>query len=292
MKSPLHQDVPVRVAPDRAVIDSIMFIDFHAHIFPDNKGSAILSDLSSRADIPHYSDGSVKSLHDSMEKAGIDISLASRITTRHQGVKSINSWLLENSGDTLPVMATVHPDMPDLEKYMDTLPEMNFRGIKVHSQYQGIFVDDPKMYPIYERARWLKLPVLFHAGLDRGLPPPTYATPARLKNVHRRFPDLTMIAAHMGGEDNYKETEALLLGEDIYLDTSFVLRIMEKSTLSRFFARHSMERFLFGTDTPFADQKTELDYLLALPFLTWDEKEKIAGLNAAFLLGLHEGNRK
>jgi uncharacterized protein len=263
-----------------------MIIDVHAHIFSDNKGEAILSDLSSRTNIPYFSDGSVKSLNDSMEKAGIDISIASRITTRPQGVKSINSWLLENMRENIPVLATIHPDMPDLEEYMDSLTEMRFKGIKVHSQYQGIFVDDPKMYPIYDSAQSLKLPILFHAGLDRGLPPPTYAKPARLINVHRRFPNLTMIAAHMGGEDNYEETEALLLGEDIYLDTAFVLRIMEKSTLRRFFARHPIERFLFGTDTPFTDQKTELNYLLDLPFLTSGEKEKIAGLNAAALLEL------
>ena len=216
-----------------------MIIDVHAHIFSDNKGEAILSDLSSRTNIPYFSDWSVKSLNDSMEKAGIDISIASRITTRPQGVKSINSWLLENMRENIPVLATIHLDMPDLEEYMDSLTEMRFKGIKVHSQYQGIFVDDPKMYPIYDSAQSLKLPILFHAGLDRGLPPPTYAKPARLINVHRRFPNLTMIAAHMGGEDNYEETEALLLGEDIYLDTAFVLRIMEKSTLRRFFYQAS-----------------------------------------------------
>jgi uncharacterized protein len=93
-----------------------------------------------------------------------------------------------------------------------------------------------------------------------------------------------MIAAHMGGEDNYDETEAHLLGKNIYLDTSFVLRIMERSILHRFFTKHSIERFLFGSDSPFTDQKTELDFLLNLPFLTQDAKEKIAGLNAKNLL--------
>ena len=263
-----------------------MIVDIHAHIFPNDKGEAILSDLFSRANVPYFSDGSVKSLNDSMQNAGIDISIASRITTRQQGVKSTNSWLLENRRENILVMATIHPDMPDLGEYMDSLTDMDFKGIKVHSQYQKIFVDDPKMDPIYDRARSLNLPVLFHAGFDRGLPPPTCATPARLINVHRRFPNLTIIAAHMGGEDNYEETESFLLGEDIYLDTSFVLRIMKKSTLRRFFSRHPIEMFLFGTDTPFTDQKTELNYLLDLPFLTSGEKEKIAGLNAAALLGL------
>jgi predicted TIM-barrel fold metal-dependent hydrolase len=93
-----------------------------------------------------------------------------------------------------------------------------------------------------------------------------------------------MVAAHMGGEDNYEETETHLLGEDIYLDTAFVLRIMAPETLKRFFRKHPVERILFGSDSPFTDQEAELRYLLNLPFLSASEKEKIAGGNAAALL--------
>jgi predicted TIM-barrel fold metal-dependent hydrolase len=90
----------------------------------------------------------------------------------------------------------------------------------------------------------------------------------------------------MGGEDNYDETEATLLGTDIYLDTAFVLRIMDKNILRRFFKKHPIERFLFGTDSPFTDQKTELQFLNNLDFLTASQKDKIAGNNAARLLNI------
>ncbi len=58
-----------------------------------------------------------------------------------------------------------------------------------------------------------------------------------------------VIAAHMGGEDNYEDTEAHPLSTGVSPDTAFVLRIMEPSTLERFFSRHPKERFLFGTDS-------------------------------------------
>jgi hypothetical protein len=90
----------------------------------------------------------------------------------------------------------------------------------------------------------------------------------------------------MGGTELYTETEEYLLGSTIYLDTSFVLQEMTMTLLKRFFTKHSIERFLFGTDSPWADQQEELRLFLSLPFLKGDEKEKITGTNAARLLGI------
>ena len=90
----------------------------------------------------------------------------------------------------------------------------------------------------------------------------------------------------MGGTELYTETDEYLVGSAIYLDTSFVLQEMTMTLLKRFFTKHSIERFLFGTDSPWTDQLEELRLFLSLPFLTGDEKEKITGTNAARLLGI------
>lgn len=219
-----------------------------------------------------------------MKKAGIHLSLFSRITTRPEQVEPVNRWLHGNMREEMWPMAAFHPDSPVGPEDLQALMAMGFKGVKLHLDYQGIDADDRRMYPFYEAAQMSGIPVLFHAGLDRGLPPPVRATPERLRKINRAFPHLVMIAAHMGGEDNYDETEAFLLGTDIYLDTAFVLRIMDMRILERFFSKHPIERFLFGSDSPFTDQSTELDFLLNLPFLTQDAKEKIAGQNAAELL--------
>lgn len=263
-----------------------MIIDFHTHIFPPRNAAVILSRLSDEASISHYTDGTKQSLLDSMKKAGIHLSLVSRITTRPEQVAPVNRWLHDNMQDEIWPMATFHPDSPVGPEDLGALMAMGFKGVKLHLDYQGIDADDRRMYPFYEAAQTAEMPLLFHAGLDRGLPPPVRATPERLYKIHRQFPHLVMIAAHMGGEDNYDETETYLFGTDIYLDTAFVLRIMDKRILERFFRKHSIERFLFGSDSPFTDQSTELDFLLNLPFLTQDAKEKIVGQNAANLLNI------
>lgn len=263
-----------------------MIIDSHTHIFPQEKAAIILPDLSSRVYIPHFTDGTLGGLLNSMKTAGIELSLISRITTRPEQVTPVNDWLYGCKRDNVLPMATIHPDLPDGQAYIEKLKDAGFIGIKLHPDYQGFYADDKRMYPLYEASQELQLPILFHAGLDRGLSSPFKAMPERLLNVHRQFPELIMIAAHMGGEDNYDETEACLLGTDIYLDTAFVLRLMDKRILKRFFSKHPIERFLFGSDSPFTDQSTEITYLLSLPFLSLEAKERIAGKNAAEMFGM------
>ena len=245
-----------------------------------------LTNLWEKAGIPHFSDGSANSLAASMKVSGIDISMVSRITTRSDQVKYIHRWLKGIHQAGIMPMATWHPDLPVDNDSMEKLKNQGFTCVKLHPDYQGFYVDERRMFPFYEAAEAAGMPVLFHAGLDQGLPPPLHAPPNKLIVVHRNFPGLKMIAAHMGGEDNYEETERYLLGEDIYLDTSFVLRVMPMRTLRRFIKKHSVERILFGSDSPWKDQALELDYLLSLTFLSEDDKEKIAGRNATDLLGL------
>ncbi len=263
-----------------------MVIDSHTHIFPRQKAPDVLYKLLNKYDIPNYADGTRHGLLNSMKKAGIQFALISRITVHPEQVKAVNNWLLGCRRKNLLPMATIHPDQPEGETYIEDLKQAGFRGIKLHPDYQGFYADDARMYPYYEAAQALQLPVLFHAGLDRGLAPPFKAMPKQLLKVHRDFPRMEMIAAHMGGEDNYDETETTLLGTNIYLDTAFVLRIMDENILRRFFQKHPIERFLFGTDSPFTDQKTELQYLNNLDFLTPSQKEKISGKNAARLLNI------
>ena len=263
-----------------------MIIDFHTHIFPRQKAPGILSKLSDKFDIPNFTDGTIDGLLNAMKKSGIQLSLVSRITIHPEQVVAVNNWLLGCKRTNILPMATIHPDQPQGAAYVEDIKKAGFAGIKLHPDYQGFYADDVRMYPFYEVAQAVQIPILFHAGLDRGLAPPFKAMPKQLLKVHRDFPRLTMIAAHMGGEDNYEETEASLLGTDIYLDTAFVLRIMDENILKRFIQKHPIERILFGTDSPFTDQKTELRYLNSLPFLTPSQKEKIAGQNAARLLNI------
>jgi len=89
---------------------------------------------------------------------------------------------------------------------------MGLKGIKFHPDYQKFFVDDKKMFPIYETAFGLGLIVVFHAGVDIGLPAPYHATPERLEKIVRTFPRCKVVAAHMGGFSLWDDVERFLVG--------------------------------------------------------------------------------
>lgn len=265
-----------------------MIIDFHTHIYPEPSASKTLTAVQSRAGISCFSDGTQQGLVQSMDKAGIDLSVVCSVATKPEMVNPTHQWLENIRNRRIMPFATMHPDLTMEVEEVEQLKKRGFKGFKVHPDYQGFFVDEKRVYPFYEAAQAEGMIVLFHAGLDRGLPDPIHSTPGRLAKVHRDFPSLCMVVAHLGGEAVFDETERHLLGRDIFMDTSFVLKVMPPGVLERFMKKHPAERILFGSDSPWTDQSEELRFLTGLPYLRVEEKEKIAGRNAAELLGLPE----
>ena len=263
-----------------------MKIDFHTHIYPDRVAIKTVSTVRQRAGIDAYTDGTLEGLKKSMTSAGIDLSIVAAVATKPEQVESIQQWLTSIRQPGIAALAAMHPADPLDSGQMKKLKQEGFRGFKFHPDYQDFFVDDPRMYPLYEAIAAESMFILFHAGMDRGLPHPVHATPKRLAAAHEAVPELCMIAAHLGGEDAYEETAVHLLGKNIYLDTSFVLRKMPGAFRERFLREHPAEHLLFASDSPWTDQGEELQFLLQLSFLTESDKEKICFSNAAQLLGL------
>jgi len=263
-------------------------IDFHTHIYPDRVAPSTVNVVRQRAGIDAYTDGTLDGLKRSMASAGIDLSVVAAVATKPEQVASIQKWLNKVRQPGIEAMAVMHPAQPLTPVQIGALKRDGYRGFKLHPDYQDFFVDDPRMYPLYESVAAEGMFILFHAGMDRGLPYPVHATPRRLAAVHKAVPELRMVAAHFGGEDAYEESMEHLLGQDIYLDTSFVLRQMHGAFRERFLKEHPPERLLFASDSPWTDQGEELRFLLELPYLTDNDKEKICFLNAAGLLGLQE----
>lgn len=261
-----------------------MKIDFHTHIYPDHVALQTVSAVRERAGIDVYTDGTLGGLKKSMAAAGIDLSVVAAVATRPEQVQSIQRWLRSIRQPGIEAMAAMHPVDPMSPEQIKALREEGFRGFKLHPDYQDFFVDDPRMYPLYEAVAAEGMFILFHAGMDRGLPCPVHATPKRLAEAHKAVPELTMIAAHLGGEDAYEETAKYLLGRNIYLDTSFVLRTMPEKFRERFLKEHPADRLLFASDSPWGDQGEDLRFLLRLSYLTEKEQEKICYSNAARLL--------
>ena len=264
-----------------------VIIDFHTHAFPDTLAPRAMQHLSEQGNIQPYYDGTVNGLLDSMDDAGLSLSIVQPIATKPSQVVAINDWSIAGNSRRVLFFGTMHPDFADVAGELQRIHDAGIMGIKLHGDYQELFVDDEKRaFPIYERLQLLGMIVLFHAGIDIGIPPPVHASPERIARVHEAFPDLTIIAAHLGGFRQWDEVERHLVGKPIYLDTSYVMEDAAEEEVMRILCDHGEDRILFASDGPWMDMKAQLRWLNELD-ITDESKQRILHENAQRLLCQH-----
>lgn len=177
------------------------------------------------------------------------------------------------------------PHTDDYKRDIDFITSLGLHGIKFHPEYQQFTVDAPQMLPLYDYALSRGLVLLFHAGEDPAFDAPFHSTPQQFARVVDAMQGGTIIAAHLGGLNQWAEVEAHLVGKRIYFDTSMGLSLYGPERFMRIVQSHGADNILFGSDSPWGNAKTELELLNALP-LTACDKDKILYKNAQKLLGL------
>ncbi|HOP99955.1 MAG TPA: TatD family hydrolase [Acetivibrio clariflavus] len=262
-----------------------MIIDFHVHCFNDELAAKAVPQLAKCANIPARLDGTILSLKESMKKAGVDKSVVLSIATKPSQTEKINNWTALIQDDSIIGFGSIHPENENWKEELLRLKENGIKGIKLHPDYQKFFVDDKKMYPIYEEAIEQGLIIIFHAGVDIGLPEPYHATPERLRRVIDDFPGGKFVAAHMGGFEYWDEVEKYLVGTEIYFDTSYSVRFMNEQQVRRIINNHGYKKILFATDSPWGDQSEEVQKIREFSF-GYEIESAILGLNARELLGI------
>jgi len=261
-------------------------VDFHTHAFPDAIAAKAMEKLTDKAaGWDPFHGGTVAELERSMDRAGIDISVIASIATRPTQVRPILDWSVSIASDRMVPFISVHPECRENEAVLDEGKAAGIKGVKIHNLYQGFHIDDPRMFPVYEAIAERGLVMLFHAGGDPAYDDCSGAGPDRIRLVHERVPGLRIAAAHTGGWLVWEEVAKQLAGTDVYLEISFTLGQVREELWDRIFAVHSKERFLFGTDSPWADQREYLDLFHAQP-MPEEVRRKILGGNALALLGI------
>ena len=266
-----------------------MIIDFHAHCFPPALAAKAMPVLAACGGSRPACDGTPEGLLAVMDQSGIDRCVIANIATNPRQQRAVNDFavsLLEQP--RFYPFGSVHPDAPDAVEELRRMKAAGLRGLKLHPDYQGFFVDDPRLFPIYREAARLGLITLFHAGLDIGVPEPVHCTPARLRAALPQFEGAPVVAAHFGGYLYWQEAMEHLCGQDVYLDTSYCARKIPPPWARQILALHGPARILFGTDLPWADPGDEIAFVHAF---AGEEAGDILGGNAAKLLGLEEASR-
>ena len=263
-----------------------MLIDFHTHAFPEKIAPRAMATLSNASGgLRPQTEGTACSLKQEMEKDGVDLSVVLSIATNPQQQAKVNDFAIALDRDEKFVaFGSIHPDAPDALAELERIADAGLKGIKLHPEYQGFYVDDEKMKPIYKKISQLGLITLFHAGNDLGFPPPYHATPEHLRNALRWF-DAPVVAAHWGGAGYGSEVLDMLCGEDMYFDLSFGYGVISKPIAQQIVDKHGCDRLLFGSDMPWHRPAWELRLIDTLD-ISDSDKEKIFWQNASKLLKL------
>lgn len=263
-----------------------MTIDFHTHCFPDALAVKAVSRLSAvSGGLTPYTDGTLAGLRRSMVEEGVTASVVQHIATNPAQQQKVNDFAASiQNGVDIFCFGSVHPDAPDALDELERIKALGLKGVKLHPDYQGFAVDDPRMKPIYRKISDLGLITLFHAGLDYGFPPPYGCMPHQLERALDWF-SAPVIAAHWGGIQCGEAVLRHLCGKDVYFDVSFGYGMMPKYYAQRIVEEHGAERLLFGTDSPWHTAAMERRLLDSLD-LSDTDRRLIYSDNAKMLLGI------
>lgn len=258
-------------------------IDCHTHAFPDELARRAVPLLEEEGNIRAALDGTVGALLHSMDQAGITRSVVASIATKPKQFRPILEWSLSIASQRIVPFASVHPDDPDALPRIAEIAATRLRGIKLHPYYQRFVIDEERMMPIYGAVERAGLILLMHTGFDIAFPRDRIADPVRILHVLERHPDLRLITSHFGGWEDWDEVERVLLGKPVYMDVSYSLPLLEAHRARRFILDHPRDRVLFGSDSPWSDQRQAVQAIRALS-LPEDVEEGLFYANAERLL--------
>jgi 2,3-dihydroxybenzoate decarboxylase len=198
--------------------------------------------------------------------------------------------------------------------------KLGFKGAMLHGLANGVFLDDQRFWPIYERAEKLDVPVYFHPAAPQqvvvdkyykeyvqvapailsagwGFTVETATTAVRLvlSGMFEKYPNLKCILGHLGEGIPFliaRMDEALSRGSKIKFRETFSRHF--SVTTSGFFSDPALlctmqelgiDRIMFSIDWPFVNNSVATQWLKTVP-LCQEDKIKLMNGNATRLLKL------
>ncbi|UDQ98497.1 amidohydrolase family protein [Lentisphaerota bacterium WC36G] len=266
------------------------YFDIHCHCYPDKVAAIAVENSQKKADVKVYSDATVKGLQKSARAANISGCLNLPVVMNVDSTIAVNEWAakINNDVENFPEiysLGSVHPNTKNIKDVLKWIRnDLGLKGIKLHPEYQKFKFEDLNLRAIWEGCIENNLFILTHTGRDISFPEVPNSNPRSLLQFHERYPELTLVLGHFGSWNLWDDID-LLIGQNLYLDTAFILPFLSKERIVEVIRKHGADKIIFGTDTPWGNQKKDLEEFDELP-LTDAEKKLIFYENAKKLLDL------
>jgi len=184
---------------------------------------------------------------------------------------------LVSTSDRLAGFASVDPLVAGSPDHLThAIRDLGLRGLKLHPSAQEFYPDDPAVYPLYEQATELGIPVVFHAGLSWAPKARLkYAHPSHFEDVAADFPNLNIVLAHLGWPWVVDVVALALKYPNVYLDTSalyfdnprdFLRFAMTQQVPLSVFENSLRHQIVFGSNYPRVEIKNMAHEIRQLGF--------------------------
>jgi aminocarboxymuconate-semialdehyde decarboxylase len=286
-----------------------MIVDGFAHVLPTSFAEALMhahptDELRKLAQHTYF--GDIENRIRILDKLGIDkqvLTLARPSTWIGIPAEAIPR-LTRLANDSVAAAARRFPDrliavgtlltpteeyLPELDRCMN---ELCMAGIQIVTNVDGIFVDDPRFQPFFEKANSTRIPIWLHPQLVEGWPEKyildkmfgwIYETTIALSRLvfsgmMEQYPDLTIISHHLGAMiphfagriKHFYEFREMFPGTDIKTlpkdPLDYFKRFYGDTATMLSGAGHALQcgrsffgsdRIIMGTDYPFGPQQGE-----------------------------------
>lgn len=246
--------------------------DSHTHIYPEEIAARATENLGNFYNFTVSESGTLNNLFDCQRKAQASGFLLLPVATSSRNVDKINELSAESreiarkNGFEAYAFGSMHRNYPDFKAGLEKCISLGIYGIKLHPDIQRENVDSEKMCLLYELMEERNFVLYLHVGDERE--EFDFSSPERVALIAKTFPKLRIVAAHLGGYQDWEKAERALIGkyDNVFYDCSSTLWKMSAERAKYLIEKCGVDRVFFGSDYPVKDPETCLSEFLRLDF--------------------------
>ena len=226
-----------------------------------------------------------------MDEAGVDRALISAwVAPRNVMISNdeVAGFVAESGGRFIGVGSVdISKPMAAVRDVRRCVQELGFKAIRVLPWLWEVPPTDRRFYPVYAACCELGVPFCTQIGHTGPLMPSEVGRPIYLDQVALDFPELTIVAGHIGYPWTDEAIAVATKHENVFIDTSAYTVRRYPPALVAFLRSNGRHKVLFGTNYPMITPAKALEGLdtLGLDEATRDlflagNAQRVFGLNA------------
>lgn len=203
-----------------------------------------------------------------LDQAGVDIMLSSAwVAPRNVMISNdeVADFVRQSGGRLIGVGSVdISKPMPAVREIRRCIEVLGFKAIRVLPWLWELPPTDRRFYPVYAACCELGVPFCTQIGHTGPLMPSEVGRPVYLDQVALDFPELVIVAGHIGYPWTEEAIAVATKHDKVYIDTSAYTVGRYPRELVAFMKAHGKRKVLFGTNYPMITPQKALEGLAAL----------------------------